>query len=394
MTATIKVGLAAFAASSMSLAIACATPADLTKVTPGQTYFNKTGAALEDHNRDLEACHAIANGGASQAPPTPDDSALYTYRYEPQFLNGSLQVHTLELLNTEHCMVVRGWRVVRLSDEQGKALRKLETSAFVERMAAMVGAEPPDGVIVRTFANEGLRASTRKNAIPSYFSATSLSLKLLDDRRRLRVPGARLGRPMSRHMPYVATSVAPETLSPPGTAEATVIALVDSDADHLMEGFLLERVSRDPAKFAYAEDGGADTFTLNMLGVDFKGTGPSKRTKTLAFRIPAGRWRISRTLTYLEPCMGAPAFEIAPGEVLFLGRFDLMSEYQGPRMDIEAGREAIALAPALATRLAPAPWVNGEVWGCLAYPRYAFEFEGFPYKPDYPWGQFRHPSRP
>jgi hypothetical protein len=132
--------------------------------------------------------------------------------------------------------------------------------------------------------------------------------------------------------------------------------------------------------------------------------GRGGRTTTHAFVVPAGRYALAgvgytRLTNYGNRtyCIRTAAFTIAPGEARHAG--DMIVEEPGrredqkfagerfgsvwpPRLrigapDLDAGRLALARAPALAEKLEPVEWRNGAFFPCSTTPALFFDIGSF-----------------
>jgi hypothetical protein len=86
----------------------------------------------------------------------------------------------------------------------------------------------------------------------------------------------------------------------------------------------------------------------------------------------------------LDLCFGAPAIEIAAGEVVYLGSFEVAGQaILSPDMALEPAQAFLAPVPDLAGRLRTASWVNGTTDRCRGGSAYALEFPGMPFEDGY-----------
>jgi hypothetical protein len=108
----------------------------------------------------------------------------------------------------------------------------------------------------------------------------------------------------------------------------------------------------------------------------------------LAFSIPPGRWRLSEMgigLGRLNFCLGSPSFEVAAGEVVYAGSFNLSSENLSPVMSLGDARSWLGETRA-AARVRVANYSNGWTGDCEGNVLYAIEFDQAPFRPGYVWG--------
>lgn len=113
-------------------------------------YFNRPGATLEAMSADLTRCRAIAEGADSQITGIGVVTAGIG-----GVLGGLIAGGRLKRVNTENCMLVRGWRLYAMTRTQGAAWKALSEQARDARLATLVGAEAPDqGALLRVWAND------------------------------------------------------------------------------------------------------------------------------------------------------------------------------------------------------------------------------------------------
>lgn len=388
--------------------------------TPGATYFNRPGATLETQRADLEACRRdvaalmqpFPNGGASVATGAYGlAGALVGTAMDAQ----AQTVATLKAMhaNYENCMIVRGWRVVQLSAERGDELDDLDTEELAARLSPMVGADTPEGEVVRSFGNEISERSTILYTFPRAPQTTSLCLQLLPE-SYLEIPTRRMNRPMSsmtteeiraqaqerreiqeaqrtqreavvgRSRRFLEAVDADEIAALPSDSTLIVVRAYGSAAS----GIVLVRSDAAP------EDDENDSFVAQAPT-------PRRRDpateRTFVFAVPAGEWRLTAvspgpTLTSL--CLGAPSFQVRAGEVVFAGSFGFGGS--GPRVDMNLApaQAALAVAPALAEHVRAASYVNGNTFVCgqPASYVYAYEIDGAPFRDGYAIGSRAHPQ--
>ena len=84
--------------------------------------------------------------------------------------------------------------------------------------------------------------------------------------------------------------------------------------------------------------------------------------------------------------MGEGAVRVARGDVVYAGAFYTSEHDRGPDLSMERAQAALANAPALAQRLRPAEYRNGEVFQCMGSYFYAYEVPGAPFRESYTHG--------
>ena len=146
-------------------------------MTLGYSYFNKPGADLKTHDADVAACAAEA------ARTISFDEQLHTGA--GQGIVGAIIGSYVESAahrgaaasGLENCMVVRGWRVVKLPDAEGQVLAKLPAADLTARLAPWVGATTPHGDVVRVWGNDAANGANRRYSIrPDHTNDGQLSL--------------------------------------------------------------------------------------------------------------------------------------------------------------------------------------------------------------------------
>lgn len=102
--------------------------ANLTRSTTGFTYFNRPGATIAAHDDAVRMCVSRSN-----ALPQFTDGQVFQ-GLVPDLIAGFQDDARLKA-NLENCMVVAGWRVVRLPSQEGPTLSET-TGAFrtIERL--------------------------------------------------------------------------------------------------------------------------------------------------------------------------------------------------------------------------------------------------------------------
>jgi hypothetical protein len=340
------------ASAVLSAASAAAASGSLAVASAGYTYFNRPGADLRAHNRDLKACIVTASNFSQKVIP---ELGVVTGLFIQ-----SLQNHQAMRANIENCMVARRWRVVRVDDGEGGVLNKAPSSELAERLAGWVGADEPHGTIARVWSNEVAQTATLvlKQA-PLIGNGASLSLSAL----------AKDDYPVLERPKFVKPDLIAKELGPKD------LATVPSDAAIVVMNFKGETYSHGHAMlFGKLEPDGAKPEVLGTVG----------KSQVYAYRLTPGVWRIEGILDQEGPlslCLGSPSFEVKAGEVVFAGTFDVYGDDLGPDMAMEPLQDFLAKAPNLKARLRPAVWKNGSEAPCSLNAEvyrnvYAYEMKG------------------
>jgi hypothetical protein len=314
--------------------------------SPGATYFNRAGADEAALYGDLADCLDIIDG-----LPT------VTLAVGPGLLSsGAEAVRTTA--NIENCMVVRRWRVVRLNDEEGAAAARLNPHDLADKLAPWIGADSPQGSVVRAFGKGRGGPSGLSDTLRAPFGDNpSLTLKSVDwDRLNgLRSKPPKQRPPKERYAkPLRAEQVA-------ASSAGDAIALVRLKGGGGVLAFM--RVGADGTA---VDDGQSNVFFVKSL---------SERTSANAtvVSIPPGRWRVV-AVSGVQTCLEAPSVEFRPADVMYLGTFDIGD---GVTVDMDrAPFDPLVAGSPAKDRLRPAEWVNGSRQPCSGVFIDGFALEG------------------
>lgn len=352
-------------------------PRDIGQMTLGYTYYNRPGADLAAHNREVAECALLAGGVHSTWEVM--SRAPYT-GFAPWYRDPTDR--KLAAASLENCMVVRGWRVVKVSDAEGKALAALPPADLAQRLAPWIGADDPHGQIVRVWSNDAAHSSARRyDGNPQRTKNGQLSL-LAGAPELQQLPAAPIHAPPS---PWVNPRWPTKPLKPTDLAglrrdAGVLIVQVKNPGFHGGIGITFNRVGADDDVLPSDTDHAPDVlfFGKGLLFANPKGD-------TYAFAVPPGRWRIYGVgaLPLLNFCLGSPSFEVKAGEIVYAGAFDLSAEDLAPDLDLTPATAWLG-DPARSVR--PAAYVNGSRGPCGDNTIYALEFDGAPFAPGYAWG--------
>ncbi|ATQ41990.1 hypothetical protein CSW64_05965 [Caulobacter mirabilis] len=355
-------------------------PGDVAEMTLGYTYYNRPGATPASHDADValcwgEAAKTVSNdelftAGAGDRPTEGVMVRALVTNYQRSVTGAAL----------ENCMVVRGWRVVLIGEAEGRNLAALSQEEVADWLEGRVGAETPDGDIVRVWENDIARRSSRRAEFrPGHKNDGQLSLlaatgKVLADVTPVRSPM----QPMSARG---RKSLKPEQIASVPEGAAILVVRV---ANSLKDGGWLLFTRRDGS-------GSGPPPVDRPLDAALVGVGKtySKSSGWTIVAVPPGRWEITQ-LAGINLCLGAPAFEVKPGEVVYAGAFDFTADRLGPDLSLEPVGEMLGgRFPASLVR--PAVYSNGWRGHCGDASIYAFEVPDAPFAPGYVWGG-NHPS--
>lgn len=381
---------------SIALLLALTVPAvaqaqtDLSESSRGYTYFHRVDATLAEHDSSLLKCaqdisslapygghyNAAAAfgmlGGIIMAlSATEERKALApteaTMRFGSIFEGVGSNARRAAL---ENCMIARGWQVRRLPDRDGKALAELQRKDLRARLAVLVGAPQPEGEVARIFANEAANAANKRfpGRAPGFDKKGSLSVLSLSP-----------GRPVD--LPYVegVKKVDAKLVENPATVESgktyLVLMLTGRDRKNAV-GIAFRREGAGPYVSGSMADGLPDVVAI--------AEGRRVRPETvysLVFEVAPGRWRIDSIAgdnqAALSFCLGSPAFDVAEGEIVYAGAFDLGGADLGPQMALGPVQQALT-GTGLAERLRPARYENGSRGPCIGNNAYALEVPAAP----------------
>ena len=114
-------------------------------------------------------------------------------------------------------------------------------------------------------------------------------------------------------------------------------------------------------------------------------SGGKKEGRFYVFDVEPGLWRLS-SIHALTLCLGAPVFEIKPGDVVYGGSYDLGAANIGPDMSLDGPRTFLN-GHAASAKIAPAAYTNGSVDSCAgANTIFSLEIPDVPFDPNYKWG--------
>ena len=305
---------------------ACATsvtadPVNLTRPSPSNTYFNKPGTDMAAHDAELREC--LLQAARTSQPGLYGGGGPGTLA---SFLVG-VSESTTGRANAENCMVVRGWRVVQIPEDEASAIQQLDRVGQAEKLKGWVGAVAPHGQIIRQWANDGATAATTKMQRGPLFGKANLSFTASD----------RIGdgtAPTPAPAPEVSslwnltegngTELKPEELDKATADQAIIVLDVKGSGPHNGDTLVFRRMGPDPNTSPRVADKLADKMWAYDNWVW------NSKGKWYAFAVPPGRWRIEMLTEIgdqyrLNFCLGSPAFEVKAGEVIYAGTFDSVS---------------------------------------------------------------------
>lgn len=360
-----------------ALAVLCASPGWAEPVhiglpTEGYSYFNRVGATSTDQQRDLTAC-ADAASRLELVGSGGDHGIL------PLILNEGPSLAVF-ISGVENCMLVRGWRVVRVPESEGLTLSELPAEELRTQLASRIGAQEPPGEVVRVWANDAADADNDRYSLrPRATHNGALSLRAFADAiARGQGQGEALPRERIRTLYH---DISPNQFASVSPDMAIVIFRVRGVS--MRNGFDMgwSRIG-DPADNLAPAVGRSP----NALGVVVAALAAREDGNWRAYAVPTGRWRME-SLGYLSFCLGSPAFEARAGDIIYAGTFDYSARRLGPDLDLEPVRAWLS-ETSFGERVRAAEYSNGWVSRCDRGKNeiYAVEVEGAPFREGYEWG--------
>jgi hypothetical protein len=368
--------------TAIALLAAPARGQDLYKASAGYTYFHRTGADMAAHDAMVKACIAdaasVADNASFLASSMQMGGVIANLALGMVSQAQLRQVNRIQFAaNVENCMVANGWDVVHLDDADGARLAALPGPQQAEALAAWVGATAPHGVIVRSFSPISTQITGRIPIPADRLGPSSLSLTAGDHEITQIVRSSDAAPPEWRLISFV----------PPGSADAAsaVIVIRTRSAGRYHGTFWLAHLGDAPA----SDD---KPVALSYIQATTPASAPFSRAangKTYVAVVPPGRWRLigysgvapskytgfyASLPTSISLCLGGPAFDVKPGQAVFAGTFDASAE-DFFKPDLDPAKADLG-DTALAARLEPAHWTNGEKTPCdLLWGNYIYRYE-------------------
>jgi hypothetical protein len=354
---------------------------DLTQMAAGYTYYNRPGASV------FEAQDAIRHCAADVAPSQFTNKPDYSWNnasIKSAYFWSNIGGKQIFFTNIENCLVVRGWRVVRISDDEGAALLKLPAAELSVRLEPWTGAQSPHGTIERSWKNDAALASTVKtfrvprpiwtisNQVPltlNTMASVGDMISLVRENPQKGPTDFKTARPVDETK-LVAI--------PKGFA---VIVLQLRNSTPQGPSYLrLVRLGSDGVGHGAIQDKLPDQI-FGFVPKDQKyHDGEAPKDIITTYIVPPGRWSINMVSDVMSVCLRSPFFNIVDGEVVYTGVIDFGSD--GLLLDDSKSTAASTISgnPFLAARLKPARWENGPGLPCsysFGY-NYALEFPSAP----------------
>lgn len=377
-----SVAMAAFGIAAAISGPAGAQSGNISRMTPGHTYFNRAGAGLAAHDADLRDCAAIANRMNAEESARRGGQAGLVGGLLESWIAAAAQ-RGIVASAIENCMVVRGWRVVSLDESMGRQWEALSPRELRATLSGQIGAASPTGRVVRWWNNDAARASSKRFELRPPANGRQLGLRaLLDGGGSPVATGAPPAPPVLQSWKEMKRTVAREDWSSIPGDRALVIVKMKGVGPKNGVTLSFQRVGDDAGR---AEP----SFVLFQHGL----SGNRQEGRFYVFEVEPGRWRLA-TIHALHLCLGAPAFGVGAGEVVYGGSFDLGSESIGPDLRLTEAQAFLAGHP-ISARLRAAQYRNGFTQTCAGVGSiYALEVPGAPFEPSYRGGsRAQEPTR-
>lgn len=342
-------------------------PVYLAKPTSGYTYFNRPGATIALHNEDIEAClkeaakvrsfTEILNNGKVE-------TGLFVFQTNAGLVPSAV----------ENCMVVKGWRVVRVLESEGALISSLPRSKLIAKIEPWIGDDKPHGDIVRMWNNDAASASTARYERWPNSRSISFSIPKSVEPDLRKASESKIKFSKLKPAEQVSLESVPPLLKDSVLLVFRIRGLSQRNGNMIVFGRMT------------ADDKGVEPGS-KLASAIVVGTGllfANKEGNWMSFIVPPGHWQLL-DMGSVNFCLGAPAFEAQAGEVIYAGAFDLGAENFGPEMSIESAQQWLGSHSA-ADRIRPAQYTNGWTAECGNSSIYAIEVTGAPFKADYHWG--------
>lgn len=365
-----KIGLAALAAALMLAGPAVAAPTEIGQAAQGVIYYNQPGAKLARHNDDLQAC---IQDSRSQ---TKEQANLG----RGLLFDGAFGA--LQWARVENCMLVKGWRAVRVSDADAADLAPLKGQELVARLEPWIGAREPHGEVARTFGNEALHpgAYTTVTLLAAKGpSKQHLSFRLYAESGMPEPGWPEAFKPSKLDPQWPKGTLKPAEIAkaPPGSAIVVMRAMGIGSTFGAAPSFV--RIGPGPNQWLSQTDHAPDLLSAMITIFQIK-----KGGTWFIWAAPPGRWTIASS-NFLGYCLGAPSFEARAGEVIYAGTFHVDGPDLTPDLDLQPAKDY--LGGDAAKKMQPAVYRNGDRRSCLGFAMdYALEFPGAPFAPGYTMG--------
>ncbi|WP_428407619.1 hypothetical protein [Hyphococcus sp.] len=346
---------------------------------------------MAEHNDDLVACAVATRGLVNGSDAMGQVTAATGGGLLGAIVGGVIDNNENrqgQAANMENCMALRGWSVIGLTEEEGKALEAWDDdpARLREELAVLVEAASAQGVVLRgPFANE-LAVGNFRVGEAGDLEEVSLSRRAVKDMTDAAVEAAGEINP-----PKLPKGVkAPDSIK---TVREKDINLISADKAQIVlsmtgkrtaldiNSLILQRLGEDGAEIVY--DGEPVSFLFNGAKIRKTTEGDIRRYDFIA-EIPPGIWKIAAInwgAFAADLCFGAPAFAIQDGETLFLGTLNIREDggYPLDQSDLSVAQDILEPLPELKARVKFAALTNGFTSDCFGSYAYAYHQPGAPF---------------
>jgi hypothetical protein len=370
----ITLGLTLF---SLMPEIAWSKPFNLTAATSGYLYFNMPGTNMARHDGELKNCIANWTVGESSGVALPQSNmGLVGDLVQSAMLSGWEQAR--KNINIEHCMVSKGWRLVRLAPDEGARLAQLSQKDLAAALQPYISSQFPKGEIVRIWRNEEIYRSTIIASSPRNAIREVLSISAISPNNPILNGISNIDIKTNNEVLQLFKPVALRDAVMPGPGQSLLIYTLRAKEKFKFPIFYLQQESLENKKNVgvfglYAPK----TFSVQSDGY---------LIANLAVLVPSGIWYVQGQPIHLDNCLGAPAFNAESESKVYLGTFDVT----GDKVRVDTNADAVNHILPASIMATPAKWVNGYTYPCRQMSMYALEFDGFPFLPEYKWGSRAH----
>jgi hypothetical protein len=349
----------------------------ISRVTPGYTYFNRPGAAIGQHNADVKDCATIAATMQAQDERTRGSVSGVAGALIENWIAGAAH-NGVVAAGIENCMVVRGWRVVVLDEATGSNWSSQPNAQLRTTLAGQIGASVPIGTVARIWNNDAAHAGTGRFELRPPASSKQLSLRILPDGIDRPTTPAPIPAATTQKVTWASLT---QTLPPEKwdmVPKDHALLVMQMKGVSGSNGVTLFFQHMPTASSAISGQPGVMLFQHGL-------SGGKKEGRYYVFDVEPGLWRLS-VIHALSLCLGAPVFQIKPGDVVYGGSYDLGAANIGPDMSLDGPRTFLT-GHAASAKLAPAVYTNGSVDSCAgANTIYSLEIPDIPFDPNYRWG--------
>ena len=366
--------MAAFATAAAMAWPAGAQSGRISRMTPGYSYFNRAGANLPEHDSDLRHCATVASQmNAEERVHKGRGQAGLVGNLIEGWIAGAAQ-RGIVASAIENCMVVRGWRVVSIDESLGHQWEALAPGELRAALSGQIGAEAPIGRVARWWNNDAASASSKRFELRPPANGKQLGLRALLDGSAASAATTTDPAPAAgQSWNALKRTVARENWSSVPGNRALVIVKMKGVGPQNGVTLSFQRMGEEGSGSAQP------AFMASQHGLQHRREGRFYVSRS------AGRWRLD-TIHALHLCLGAPAFEVEAGEIVYGGSFDLGAESLGPDLSLTEVQAFLAGHP-IQARLRPARYRNGFTETCSGIGSiYALEVPGAPFEPGYRGG--------